>query len=251
MEEYKEDLNLLETDHEAPNEAPAPDPNRKLYLMLPVALLIGVLIGYAIWGMDSTGEQTAQAPAENAAAVIPTTEPGEIQRFPVDADDDPVFGPSDAPIQLIEFGDYNCGYCRKFHTESFQALLDTYPGQIQFVYRDFPILGQTSLDAAVAANCAGDQDMYWEYHDLLYSGRMALGTEAYTQYAEDLNLDANQFSECLAGETHNSEIIADAEFVAALGARGTPVFFINGIPLIGAAPLEQFYAIIDSELSAE
>jgi protein-disulfide isomerase len=250
MEDNKEDLLLQNSESEEPETAPSPDPNRKLYLLLPVTLLIGILIGYAIWGMDSTSEQTAQAPAADSAAVV-TTEPGEMQRFPVDGDDDPFIGPINAPVQIIEFGDYNCGYCRKFHTESFPALMEAYPGQIQFVYRDFPILGQTSLDASVAANCAGDQDMYWEYHELLYSGQLSLGAEAFTEYAEALDLDTNQFSECISGETHTEEIIADAEFVAALGARGTPVFFINGIPLIGAAPLEQFYAIIDSELGAQ
>ena len=250
MEDNKEDLLLQNSEMEEPETAPVPDPNRKLYLLLPVTLLIGVLIGYAIWGMDTTSEQTAQVPAADSAAIV-TTEPGEMQRFPVNADDDPYIGPINAPIQIIEFGDYNCGYCRKFHTESLQTLLDAYPGQIQFVYRDFPILGQTSLDASVAANCAGEQGMYWEYHEQLYSGQLALGAEAFATYAEALNLDPGQFSECVNGETQTEEIIADAEFVASLGARGTPVFFINGLPLIGAAPLEQFYAIIDSELDAQ
>ena len=93
--------------------------------------------------------------------------------------------------------------------------------------------------------------MYWEYHDLLYSGQLSLGAEAFAQYASELDLDPDLYSECVNDEAVAAEVIADAEFVAALGARGTPVFFINGLPLIGAAPLEQFYAIIDSELAAQ
>lgn len=239
---------------ETNSTAEAETPNRIPYLLLPVALAAGVLIGYLIWGRDAAiAQANPDQPAageQPAAAQQAQPSSDEPQRFPVDADDDPTYGPADAPIQIIEFADYNCGYCRKFHQETYQVLLETYPGQIQFVYRDFPILGETSLNASIAANCAGDQDMYWEFHDLLYSGRMSLGTEAFTQYAGELNLDSDQFEECINSEKHNAEIIADAELVASFGARGTPVFFINGIPLVGAAPLEQFTTLIDSELEA-
>jgi protein-disulfide isomerase len=248
MEENNLDLNKHNsTENEISRTTP--DPNRTLFLLLPVAVLVGVLIGYAIWGNGSTSPATAEAPAQAPSAATPA--PGEMQRFPVDADDDPTLGPDNAPIQLIEFGDYNCGYCRKFHVETFPVLMDLYSGQIQYVYRDFPILGQTSLDASIAANCAGYQGKYWEYHGLLYSGRMTLGADAFNQYAAELNLDAGQFTECLNSEEPVNEIVADAELVASFGARGTPVFFINGIPLVGAAPVEQFMAIIDSELGAQ
>lgn len=224
-------------------------PQQFWLLGIPLAFAIGLLIGYLLWGLPtSAGDSTSPAAAAVAGEVQPPGNQEDI-RLPVDADDDPFLGPENAPIEIIEFGDYNCGYCLKFHSETFEKLLNSYNGQIKFVYRDFPILSQTSFDAALAANCALEQNRFWEYHDLLLSGNKVLSNATFLDYAEDLNLEMESFQTCLADQKYAQEVAADIQFIADLGARGTPVFFINGLPIMGAAPIETFIDIIESELA--
>jgi len=159
----------------------------------------------------------------------------------------PELGPPDAPITIIEFSDFTCGYCRKFHLETFNQLLDTYPDQIRFIYRNFPVVG--GFEAALASLCAGEQGKYWEYHDLLFTGDLAMGRSAYLQYAEKLGLDTEALSECIDSERFTYQVEADYTYARSMGISGTPAFLINGIPVVGAQPLEVFIQIIDAELN--
>lgn len=169
-------------------------------------------------------------------------------RLDVSVDDDPALGPDDAPITIIEFSDFACQFCRRFHQETFQLLMDAYPGQIRFVYRDFPVVG--GFEAAQAAECADEQGFFWEYHDLLFTGTQGLSRSAYEQYAEDLGMDTDVFTTCLDEERYKSEVTNDANYASSLGISGTPTFFINGIPLVGAQPLGNFKQVIDGELDS-
>jgi protein-disulfide isomerase len=170
-------------------------------------------------------------------------------RFVVDVDDDPAIGPEDAPIVMIEFSDFQCPYCGRFARETLHPLLEAYEGQVRFVYRDFPILGPTSVDAALAAECAEAQDAFWEYHDLLFENQSSLGRELFIQLAGDSGLEVEQFTTCLDDKTYQSEVTADYAAAQRLGARGTPTFFINGRFVSGAMPLEYFAGIFDEELA--
>lgn len=210
--------------------------------ILPLALVAGIAIGYLAWG------GTPAQPARTTAPVSDPGQPGDPRRVQVSEDDDAALGPPDAPIVIVEFSDYNCPYCRRFHQETFRPLLEAYSGQIRFVYRDFPITSQESFNAAQAAECAGDQGGYWEFHDALFSGRHGLGLEAYRSYADELGLDAQELVRCVEEGRYAQEVQADARYASQLGVSGTPTFFINGIPLVGAQPLERFTQVIDSEL---
>lgn len=207
--------------------------------LLPLALVTGLALGYLAWG----GDAATPAPASN-----PASNPDGQNRLEVSLDDDARLGPDDAPIVIVEFSDYNCPYCQRFHQQTFQPLLDAYPGQIQFVYRDFPITSQESFNAAQAAECAGVQGAYWEYHDALFSGRYGLGLDAYRAYAQELGLDADELVQCVEEDRYAQEVQADARYASELGVSGTPTFFINGIPLVGAQPLDRFVEIIEAEL---
>jgi protein-disulfide isomerase len=132
--------------------------------------------------------------------------------------------------------------------ETFQPLMAAYPDQIRFVYRDFPITSQESTAAAQAAQCAGEQDAYWSFHDSLLSGGLDLGRDTYEQYATRLGLNAKALLACLDSAKYKDEVEADARYAAGLGVSGTPTFFINGLPLVGAQPLSEFQAMIESEL---
>lgn len=205
---------------------------------LSLAFIAGLSAGYLFWGDRS-------APATVGRPEAATQ---EVTRLEVSADDDPALGPPDAPVTLIEFSDFQCPYCTKFHQETFRPLMQAYEGRLRFVYRDFPVLGPESVTAAMAASCAGEQGRYWEFHDRLFSGTYELGRMAYRRYAEELGLNSEALLNCLDSERFREEVLADARDAAALGVNGTPTFFINGRPLVGAQPLSSFARLIDQEL---
>jgi len=237
-------------------------------LLLPLAFILGLSVGYLFWGRSIAGTSASALPDTTSdAASVPGTgseqegssqtdgqtaaQNQEIVRYDVPVDDDPFYGPENAAITIIEFSDYECPFCRKWHAEVYQRLLDTYPGQIRFVFRDFPLtsIHANAFSAAEAANCAGDQGLYWPYHDQLFSMQLGLGKQAYQQYAEQLGLDMDTFNACLDDGKYKAEIQADFEFAAQLGVRSTPTFFINGIALVGAQSFEVFQQVIDQELA--
>lgn len=229
--------------------------NRPILIMvlIPLAFAFGLLAGYLYWGRGP-GATTAIAQAVSATIQAQNADQSQkITRYDVPVDDDPVLGSKDAKITIIEFSDYECPFCRKWHVETFSRLRETYGDQIRFVFRDFPLtsLHPNAASAAEAANCAGEQGKYWEYSDKLFSGEYSLGSQAYTQYARDLGLDAQAFEECVSSGRHQAEVMADLEWAANLGVRSTPTFFINGIPLVGAQPYDIFKQVIDKELAGE
>jgi protein-disulfide isomerase len=131
-------------------------------------------------------------------------------------------------------------------------LLDAYPGQIRFVYRNLPLtsIHPDAFPAAVASLCAEEQNAYWEYHDKLFTGEL-LGREVYLQYAADLNLNTEEFTACLDSGKFDTFIEQDMDFAFNLGVSSTPTFFINGLAIVGAQPLSSFQNIIDKELAGE
>jgi protein-disulfide isomerase len=170
----------------------------------------------------------------------------------VSTDGDPSIGPSDAPITIVEFSDYQCPYCQSWYQQTFDQLMANYPDKILFVYRDLPLPGHPeSLPAAEAANCAGEQGAYWKFHNDLFSGQYSLGRAAYEQYASDLGMDTAAFSACLDDHRYQAEVKADYADAVRIGLSGTPSFVINGRILVGAQPFERFKAIIDAELAAK
>jgi len=224
--------------------------------LLPLAFVVGLAVGYIFWGRSTPfAPETTAANAEDAQAAQAQTAPQaqDVQRYDVPEDDDPVYGPDEAPITIIEFSDFECPYCRRWHLEVWPQIEATYGDQVRQVYRDFPLtsIHPNATPAAAAANCAGEQDSYWEFNQLLFSMELGLDKNAYEQYATDLGLDMDTFNECLDSGRQNDEINSDYEYAANLGVRSTPTFFVNGIPLVGAQPFEVFQQVIDQELAGE
>jgi protein-disulfide isomerase len=192
-----------------------------------LAFFVGLAAGYML------GKVPTQA-----AAMSPVT------------DDDPSQGPVDAPVVIVEFSDYQCPYCQMWHQDVLPKIMDEYAGQIRFIYRDFPLSGHPEAQpAAEAANCAGDQDAYWQFQDAIFSGLYGYGATAYTQYAQDLGLDLESFSSCVDKRVHQAEVLEDYSDAISLGVQSTPTFFINGTQLVGAQPLETFQSMIEAELA--
>jgi protein-disulfide isomerase len=209
-----------------------------MILFIPLAFIIGLGAGYLLWG--------GQAPA---AADAGTDTP---QRLDVSTDDDPSIGPADAPVTIIEFSDYQCPYCQLWYQQVFTQLMANYPNQIRFVYRDLPIRGHPEgVPAAEAADCAGEQNAYWNYHNALFDAQYGLGRAAYEQYASDLGLNMTAFTTCLDDHRYQDEVNADLSDAMSLGLGSTPTFLINGRVLVGALPYADFKAVIDEELAAQ
>lgn len=177
-------------------------------------------------------------------------EPGAGQRREVSVDDDPGIGSPDAPIVMIEFSDFQCPYCGRFATTTLDPILEAYGDYIYFVYRDFTILGPESTNAAIAAQCANDQEQFWAFHDLLFDNQQNLNRATYLDLAGQLNLNIDTFTGCLDNENYLEEVQQDSATAQELGATGTPTFFINGRYVSGAQPFEVFAGIIEEELAA-
>ena len=212
------------------------------WLRLPFVFFLGLGLGWLIWGQSLPPSAVDTAGNAN----------GEVRRFNVPTDGDPSLGPENAPVTIIEFSDYQCPYCAMWHAQVFTRLMNDYQGKIRFVYRDFPLYSvhPQAESAAEAADCAGEQNAYWDFHTALFSGKYSLGKDAYTRYAAELNLDADKFAQCISERRYQSEVEADFAAATKLGVNSTPTFYINGRGLIGAQPYEAFKQIIDEELAA-
>lgn len=158
-------------------------------------------------------------------------------------------GPANAPVTIVMFSDYECPYCSR-GVQSVDAVRAKYGDKVRVVYRDYPLaFHRSAVPAAVAARCAGEQGKFWEMHDLLYANQQNLDPTTIEGHADKLSLDKAKFTTCLQEPKHREAVQADFVAGGQLGVDGTPAFFINGIKLGGAQPLEAFAVIIDRELA--
>lgn len=230
------------------------------YVVIAVTfLIVGVAVGTLLANRSAQG--TRELVSEAVAAALeartdltassgPSLEDSSSRFTNVTADDDPALGPEDALVTMIEFGDFNCQYCRRFTQETLDPLLKQYGDRIRFVYRDYPILADSSVMASLAGECLQEQDKFWEFHDLVYSEQLVLDTATLNALAEEVDADTDAFSTCLEEQTHFDEVRADYVTGQQLGIRGTPMFFINGRPVSGAQQMQVFIDIIEEELAA-
>jgi protein-disulfide isomerase len=174
----------------------------------------------------------------------------DMPRLDVSVDDDPALGSADAVVTIVEFADYQCGYCRKVYPTLLELQEQYGADKLQIVYRDYPLSGGSGgLEPSIAANCAGAQGKYWEMHDELMRNTNYTDV-ALKAYGRAAGLEPEAFAACLAApEAQLPEIMNDFQAGRDLGVSGTPAFFINGIPVSGAVPKEQFQTIIDAELA--
>jgi protein-disulfide isomerase len=214
--------------------------DKLLYFTFPLIFLFGLGMGYLLWGRD------AVTPQSNTIQDIDSTP----VRYPVEDDDDPYIGNKDAPVTIIMFSDYQCPACQNWYSEVFQPLIQNYQGKIRFVYRDFPLytIHSSAMLTAEAANCAGDQGKYWDFFNAVFSGTDSLSDATIQKYANLINLDIDQFNQCLSSHKYLEEVEDDYSYAINFGIQSTPTFFINGIPVIGAQPYSVFKSLIDQEL---
>lgn len=166
----------------------------------------------------------------------------------VSIDDDPMRGNKDAPVTIIEFTDYQCPFCGRARP-TVKKIIETYGDKVHYVLRDFPLsFHPYAQKAAEAAQCAGDQNKYWEYSDILWANARALDIPNLKKYAKEVGLDQAKFDQCLDSGKNAEEVKKDIADGSKAGVTGTPSFFINGQMLTGARPFEQFKEVIDMEI---
>ena len=176
----------------------------------------------------------------------------------VSADDNPFLGNPNAKVTVIEFSDFQCPFCRKFYTDTLPQIKKDYidTSKIKFVYRDFPLsFHPGAVPAAEGAECARDQDKFWEMHDAIFDeqGKLGSGTVQFTaddvkKWAANIGLNTSKFNQCLDSGKYKQEVEKDLADGSAAGVNGTPATFINGRLVSGAQPFTAFKVVIDEEL---
>ncbi|HZS35179.1 MAG TPA: thioredoxin domain-containing protein, partial [Polyangia bacterium] len=190
------------------------------------------------------------AKAEVAAgAAPPGAPPADKTVYKVDAGQAPAVGPKGAPVQIVEFSDFQCPFCGRV-VPTVKQLEEKYKGKVRIAFRNYPLpfhdKAQLAAEAAMAANAQGK---FWEMHDKLFTNQQALDRPALEKYASELGLNIDQFKSDLDSGKYKQSINADVQYANSLGGgMGTPTFFINGRKIAGAMPIDAFAGIIDEEL---
>ena len=174
----------------------------------------------------------------------------------------PVLGSHDAPITMIEFGDYQCFYCNQFYHTVEPDIVKNYvnTGKVRMVFKDFVIIGQDSVNAAHAAHCAQEQGKFWEYHDALYNNWAGENTgwassNNLLKFAQSIGLNDTQFGQCMSQSRYIPIVQGSLSNAKDLGLTGTPDFFIIApdktvSKIVGAQPFSVFDELFKSKLKS-
>ncbi len=198
-----------------------------------------------------------QGGARSAAQAAPRPQSAEVSIADAHS-----LGSADAPIVLVEFTDYQCPFCSRFATTTFEELKAKYidTGQVRLVSRDLPLpMHNNAEQAAYAARCADEQGRYWEMREVMFQNISALDDDALLGYAADLGLDRTGFEKCLGSGKYQAAVRADAAAAGAIGISGTPSFVlgrasgdtdtVRGNIIVGAQPFATFDAQIQALLA--
>jgi protein-disulfide isomerase len=164
-------------------------------------------------------------------------------------------GAEDARVTIEEYSDFQCGACAAAAEGLVPRVEEQYitDGRVKLIFRPMTFLGQESLWAAEAAECANDQDSFWDYHDKLFENqrgrdRGAFAIDRLKGYAEELGLDTEAFNQCLDSHTYAAALTAETQQALNQGIESTPRFIIGDQTVVGAVPYEELQAAIEAEL---
>jgi len=193
---------------------------------------------------DAMKAQRPQRPPE-----LPLEE--KIKRaIKVDVGNAPTKGPENAPVTIVEFSDFQCPFCSRV-VPTVKQILDEYPGKVRFAFRNNPLpFHQNAASAAKAALAAKEQGKFWEMHDALFENQKDLSDDGIRKIAKQVGLNMAKFEKDWKSNKYDDEIAKDIDFARQNGATGTPAFFINGVLVTGAQPIQGFKVVIDKLLEA-
>ncbi len=239
--------------------------NKRYIILLLVIPAVIAACGGAPSAQPAPGQPSTMATAGPAVTPVSTTTMPTISA-PASASDSTTLergrtpegyhylGKADAPVTILEFSDFLCTACA-FHVEETEpAIIEAYvaTGKARIVYRHLLQLGEESLRAAEAAECAGDQGKFWEMRDAIYRNQVSLYTTgdvgaALAYLAQTIDLDLTEYNVCVQSRKHRARIEADFRAAQDAGVRSRPVFDIAGERLVGARPFEDFQAILEKQ----
>ena len=242
-------------------------------LLVGIIILVGITAFFAgSYTSNLNSNQISTSDLDEAMAKLelkllqnqlPTGQPTPIVK--ISADNDPIIGDPNAPISIIEFSDFQCPFCARFHIQTLPSILEEYvdQGKVKLIFRDFPIqnIHPNALPASVAAECANEQGKFKEMHDELFENQKewsgvetANAVSLFSQYALEMGLEQEVFDSCLTNGKYIEEIRNDLNDGRTYGVSGTPGFFIGNdqigyVELKGAQPFESFKKVIDAQLN--
>ena len=237
--------------------------NTKKTRNLILTLVLGVVVVLTVMFVGAAAQEKrvndANAPASGGQAPAGSDQPAaaELNLERRTADDPVALGAVDAPVVMIEYSDYNCPFCgayaRKTQPEIVKKYVDT--GQLRIEWRDLPVLGEASMNAAVAARAAGEQGLFWAFNEALYASAPDKGTADLSEpaplaLAEQIGVpDMAQFAQDMLSPELEAKVQADLSEGTQLGLNSTPTFVINNQAIPGAQPMDVFTQVIDEALA--
>ena len=222
------------------------------------AVIASITIVAVIFGIN--GSLDKQELLFEPTPKIDQIEPAKITMNTFVSNGSPVLGNPNAPITLVEFGDYQCHYCNVFFQSIEGDIIKNYveTGKVKIIFKDYNIIGPDSINASHGAHCATEQGLFWEYHDILYSNWTGenngwASTSNLTIFAQEINADMDMWTECMNKKTYSKTIMESNNDAKTLELTGTPAFFVinsNGevSKLFGAQPFEVFQRVFDEQL---
>lgn len=222
-----------------------------------VALLLGISwFGYRVWFYVDKIQSGAIIDLPQYAAKTSTVASGGplklsnsiVDRATVEAAARPSLGTKSPRVTIVEFADFQCPFSKEA-AGVIRPLMATYGDRVRLIYRHYPIseIHPDAEQAALAAECAADQDKFWLYHDKLYAAS-SLSYQSLVTMAEEIGLDRKTFEECLGSGKHKAEVAEDVALAKSIGLRGTPTFIFDGQIVEGSIPRDILKRILDRML---
>jgi protein-disulfide isomerase len=232
---------------------PSPQPSSRARSLLVPALALVAVAALALAAFAGTSDDAGDEPGAGpeGTASDDAREAGEALARR-DPDDPRALGDVDAPVMMIEWSDFQCPFCASFALDTMPELIDEYveDGTLRFEWRDFPVLGEDSMTAAMAGRAAAEQDAFFEMHDEIFAREWErnageLSVESLTEIAGELGLDTERFAQDMQDPDLERAVRDDLQLGQQIGFTGTPAFVINGRSMIGGQPTDTFRQIID------
>ncbi|HEV2827290.1 MAG TPA: DsbA family protein [Pyrinomonadaceae bacterium] len=252
--------------NDKPDNTLQPEPRRQPLKkssdgLIRIAILVGVAALVVLTGMNvyQTRQQRAELndrmaqllTAINSKPAAPAQRPSgpdPDKVYTVKTDGAPFIGPSQAPITIAEFSDFQCPFCGRVGP-TLDQIRKAYGNNVRVVWKHFPLdMHPAAKPAALAAEAANSQGKFWEFHDKLFANQSKLDLNDLKQYAKDVGLDTAQFEKDLVDSRNKKRMDDDMAEARSLGITGTPAFFVNGRFLNGAKPFSEFAKVINAEL---
>ena len=229
--------------------------NKKSFAI--IAIIVGVIgIGIGAYSIATVGSRLGQTATPSESVSSTNTE----KLHTLTLNGSPLLGSADAPITMVEYGDYQCPNCQRFATQVQPLIVGNYvnTGKVKLIFKDFTIYGNDSVNGAIAAHCAGEQNKFWEMHDFMYQNQKAinsgwLSVDSIKKFASGIGLDMQQFNICFDGKKYAQKVTENFSDGKSAGVNGTPTIIIidnrgQTVTVPGAQPFETFKQVLDKML---